>query len=106
MYLIKKISLEFLSGNNLYSFGQSYKRTEIYSSPNDNYSSGLYTGYIAGVIAPTSIGGLFCPPNDITVGQAADIVFKYLDSHTEIRNIQANFLVVKAMTDAYPCKTK
>jgi hypothetical protein len=54
----------------------------------------------------TSIGGLFCPPNDITVGQAADIVFKYLDSHPEIRNIQANFLVVKAMTDAYPCKTK
>jgi hypothetical protein len=39
----------------------------------------------------------------ITYGQQVDIVAKYLSDHPEIRHLNANVLVMKAMIQAFPC---
>ncbi len=47
-----------------------------------------------------------CIPENVTNGQVSDVVIKYLRDHPEERHILAAILVVKAMAEAFPCKSK
>ncbi|TKB28059.1 hypothetical protein FCL47_00780 [Desulfopila sp. IMCC35006] len=48
---------------------------------------------------------LFCTPNsDITNGEAARVVVKYLDEHPEVLHEPDFAVVINALVKAYPCK--
>jgi hypothetical protein len=46
---------------------------------------------------------LFCAPDNISQGQAADIFARYIEQHPERRHLAGADLVLAAMTDAFPC---
>lgn len=64
-------------------------------------------GYIQGVIAGITIYGdktpLFCAPDQVAIGQAEDIVLRYLAAHVERRQEEARWIVVWAFREAFPC---
>ncbi len=78
-----------------------------------NFEQAFCLGYITGV---TDIEGLdsavyperrrSCVPENVTNGQARDVVVKYLKDHPEERHLQAAILVAKAMGQAFPCKSQ
>lgn len=85
----------FYSGNEIYNMCQG---------------PGKHLGYIAGVwdtliamheldIAPK----VFCSSNDVTLGQAGDVVCRYLERHPEKRHLSASSLVGSALLEAWPC---
>jgi len=44
-----------------------------------------------------------CPPENVTVGQAKDVVKKFLEDNPAKRNINAAILMRRAFTEAWPC---
>lgn len=75
-------------------------------------ANGLADGYMLGVISVNkaikpsdAIKGIgYCVPENASVGQVADVVQKYLNSHPENRHFPANALISFAMKDAFPCR--
>ena len=67
-------------------------------NPNDD---GFYSGYIAAV-CDSSTHILFSIPEGATLGQACDVVGKWLDGHPEEWNKPAQQLVIKALKEAFP----
>lgn len=65
-------------------------------------------GYITGV-ADTARGYLYCPPADgggITAGQMQDMVKNYLQANPQIRNFNADLIVINVLKQAWPCANK
>lgn len=71
---------------------------------------GRHLGYVAGVMdtlvtmheldmAPE----VFCSSNDVTLGQAGDVVCRYLERHPEKRHLSASSLVGSSLREAWPC---
>lgn len=92
----------FIDGNNLYQAGLEYYKNNIGERCNW-FQNGFYEGYVDGVFDAYN-GILICSPNNIKAGQVFDIVFKYLQNHPENRNLSANYLVLKALQEVWPCK--
>lgn len=64
------------------------------------YSSGLYDG----LEGPHTLG---CTPSvGLAAGQVATIFARYIDAHPEKWHLDADELMVSAMTEAYPCKKR
>lgn len=73
---------------------------------NYGYNSGLGTGYITGML-DAGFGIVFCPPvgdGALTVGQAMQIVYNYMQKHPELWSKSADQPVVGALQEVYPCK--
>jgi hypothetical protein len=64
----------------------------------------LLLGYVAGIHDSYYDARLFCKPDNVPLGQAVDVVAKYLNDHPEKRHLEAQLLVVVALTEAWPCK--
>jgi Ssp1 endopeptidase immunity protein Rap1a len=47
-----------------------------------------------------------CVAENVSNGQVRDVVVKYLRDHPEERHLLAAILIVKAMSQAFPCKVK
>ena len=94
----------FIDGNELYSKGLEYYKDEIGRRGN-YFDIGFYDGYVVGVVDAYDYI-LFCPPRNVRAGQVLDIVFKYLQNHPEIRNWPANRIVVKAIAEIWPCRSR
>ncbi|MFV3283168.1 Rap1a/Tai family immunity protein [Pseudomonas sp. NY15356] len=76
----------------------------------DALLAGECTGLIRGVASTVYFysGDLkndekFCMPDDVTNGQVARIVIKYLEDNPKILNRPDMALVWEALIDAYPC---
>jgi Rap1a immunity proteins len=101
--LAQPTGMVFWSGNDLHSALQqrpaSYARTlarGYLMGMSDLYSDMQRLGYV-----PWSI----CfPDNGRTDEQLADTVQKYLLEHPESRDVDAGGLVLRALTDAFPCR--
>ncbi|WP_314357028.1 Rap1a/Tai family immunity protein [Pseudomonas rhodesiae] len=72
-----------------------------YESNSGSFGGGVFGGYVAG-IADFTRGVLFCPAGNITNGQNAAIVVKFLKNNPEKWNQQASGLVIEALSRAYP----
>lgn len=75
----------------------------------DNLSFGMCFGYVLGA-TDAQLGVmvglkscLYRIPDQVTNQQAVDIVIKYLKEHPEKRQIVGATLVLKAMSEAFPC---
>lgn len=70
-------------------------------------STGLCTGYVAGVADSMSDGQLFgfraCIPNEVTGKQATDTVILWLAENPNKRHLGAAGLVAEALASSFPC---
>ena len=83
------------SGNDLMNWLASYESSQA------NWSGGMYLGYVAGV-AEFGQGFMFCAPGNVTQGQNAAIVAKYLRNNPEEWNRPASGIALRAFMKAYP----
>lgn len=88
-------SAQFVNGNRLLS--------NIDGSSSAETSFAM--GYIAGV-ADALDDEWFCLPSRINLGQARDIVRRYLVSNPDIRHMHAGALTGLALQEAFPCAKK
>ncbi|TCD20197.1 hypothetical protein E0D81_09390 [Lelliottia amnigena] len=91
-------------GNDLY---EAYK---AYDSNNPTYKqmnqATLFMAYVRGVSDVLSLQNLICYPDNVTVGQALDIVGNYLRDNPEKRNMSPSVLVGMPLMSKYPCSEK
>ena len=68
------------------------------------YLSGLLDSYVVlSAIAPEL--KIYCvPPKGISIGQAREVVVKWLSNHPERLKEEARILVLYALQDAFPCQ--
>ena len=59
-----------------------------------------------GLLSPMLHPPPYCVPNGVNVNQGIDIVVKELKDHPETRHLNFGFLILQAMSKAFPCKTK
>ena len=82
------------------------------SKPQGSFSQGFCSGYISGVVdaieyyqvskgAEKSV----CVPKEVSIGQAKEIVMRYLTQHPDQRTNTASSLVWDALRNAFPCKS-
>jgi len=87
------------TGNDLIKWLHEYENDRI-----STFSGGLYLGYVAG-IADTTNGLAFCPNGDVTNGQNAAVVAKWLRKNPERWTEEASMLILTALQASYPsCK--
>jgi hypothetical protein len=68
----------------------------------DPFFNGACVGIITGLVhVGRSVG--VCPPNGVTLGQAASVVVQYLDQHPARTNENFEALAIEAMREAWPC---
>jgi len=94
----------FTNGNELYGQCQAEKTDPVYYQKHANCLS-----YISGVSDATEgpakgmFGITFCLPDNVTQGQIADVVKKWLSDNPQDRHFTASWLVVAALAGAWPC---
>ncbi|WP_432213804.1 Rap1a/Tai family immunity protein [Pseudomonas graminis] len=87
------------TGNDLRAWGEGYEKNT------GTFANGLYMGFVVGVAE--SFSGLgFCPPSNVTNGQNAAIVWKWLSDHPKDWAGPASGLILAALSDAFPCQKK
>lgn len=71
----------------------------------------LCTGFIDGVDGTVGIYAVnkviawpYCYPTGVTKQQMRDVVSSYLSAHPERRHLPGQFLVIEALSAAFPCK--
>lgn len=70
-----------------------------------NAGGNFCRGYVLAVFETVS-NTYFCPPDNIAVSQAVDIVVNFLRAYPEHRNEGAAMLSVSALRIAWPCPKK
>ena len=84
---------QFYSGNELWQIMQA-----------DDYTSkGMALGFVAGV-SDSWDGTLVCGPSSVTLGQAVDIVKRFLRDNPQSRHLSAESLARVALARAWPCR--
>jgi len=68
-----------------------------------SYNVHLATGYILGVSDSMS-GVLICIEEEVSVKQVKQVVFNYMKSRPEHWNRSADYSVVNALREIWPCK--
>jgi hypothetical protein len=81
---------------------QFFSGNELYERLRDGRLSQVMF-YVAGV-HDANDKVLFCSPSDVTLGQALDVVKRYLETRPEQRHLSADFLASQAMRAAWPCR--
>lgn len=92
LILAKPAATEFLDGDRI----SRWCLAEYYQS-----SEWFCDGYVAGV---ADANQELCIPRNATVAQTSDIFKKYLREHPENRHQDAQTLVLRALTEAWPCE--
>ena len=79
--------------------------TNMYYTLKDTNNIGysFWQGYVEGVAETSPI---YCPPNNVTVGQNIQIVLNYLGSHPKLWSFPPSLAASLALNDAFPCKNK
>ena len=106
MKIIIFFSLIFISANSFAGFTSGNELQQWLSisesKKQPDFNSGLYKGYVAGVI-DVADKRLFCLSKGVTRGQGIAVVSKYIKNNPEKWNKGAASLVIKALKEAFPC---
>jgi hypothetical protein len=88
----------FYTGNNLLSLCTS----------NGVLETGVCRGFVGGIADAMALdpilGNRACIPVPVTLGQARDVVIRFLEQHPEARHYSAASIVALALAAAFPCK--
>ena len=68
-----------------------------------HFDQGYCHGYIEGAF-DGALSQLSCLPRDLTVGQAGAVVKIYLEGHPQLRHMNAQKLIYRVLSEAWPCK--
>lgn len=63
----------------------------------------MLLGYVVGV--HDAIELMLCVPNGVTAGQLTEIVARSIVNNPNSRHLDGSVLVVKAINEAFPCKS-
>jgi hypothetical protein len=88
-------SAEFLDGNGLLSR----------MNDSETVPRMVALGYVQGV-ADVYARVKVCAPQNVTAGQARDVVKQYLEINPERRHYSADSLVVNALAQVWPCANR
>ena len=106
--MILSVSLaeaQFMAGYELVQTWEEYKRiNEGTVEEGDAWLGSLFMGYVTGVCDATCY--LFEIPSTATVGSICSVVGEYLDAHPERRHEPAFGLVLSALIEAFPKRSK
>lgn len=83
---------EFFTGNQLLSHMRG-----------STIEKALGTGYVMGIFDANHSKAV-CPPDQVTSGQARDIVQNYLEEKPQHRHLTADVLTIVALASVWPCK--
>ncbi len=83
-------------------------------SSSDAFQRGECFGYVEGLDAGAksivALEGLkqppYCMPEEVTIGQIANILLKFIKDHPEKTDIPASVLAVDSLMLAFPCKAE
>jgi len=92
-----------MSSTQLYEFCTSYSGTPEYLSC-ASFIGRVLSGLGVGQATGAAQGLTFCPPANITAGQAMLVVEKYMRDHPEQLNQHPGTLSSVALLAAFPCK--
>lgn len=84
---------EFWDGNTLHS---RLNGTQV--------ERGIALGYVMGVY-DSLVNVIHCSPNNVTAGQAVDMVKNFLEATPGVRHHSADSLVSHVLKTAWPCKS-
>ena len=71
----------------------------------DRWKATRCMAYVEGVLDGWILaGGHLCKPEEVSNGEQAAVVAKYLDDHPEELHLHEGILVINAVTHAWPCK--
>ncbi|MEO8190383.1 MAG: Rap1a/Tai family immunity protein [Acidobacteriota bacterium] len=73
-------------------------------SSQTQFFAGLFMGYVSAVA--DTLREKVCKPAEVSAGQAASVVSKYLKDHPEALHYAANEIVDVALKEAFPCSEK
>lgn len=82
----------FIDGNKLHGYANS----------DDPIHLSIFFGYVIGVV--DAHWDMLCIPIDASSAQVKDVAKVYLENHPEERHFTAESIVVKAISEAFPCK--
>ncbi len=73
------------------------------------FLQGLYGGYSIGIFVGTpgsDQAGLLCVPENVTTGQTADVIVRFLEQNPARRHEGAVWLSFAALREAFPCPSR
>jgi hypothetical protein len=80
-----------------------YCSTQVHGSECAAFVRGAWMMYL-GVAPVSEFNGYICAPKEISVGQIADILLKYIKDRPAERHHPTVELLVQAMRQSYPCQ--
>lgn len=104
LFLFTAISIAWTTAH-----AQFWDGTQLIQSLENNmrgdtsFEGGTATGYVMGV-ADTAPDFSVCVPSNVSVKQIKEAVFNYLKAHPEKWNEPANFSVLDALRETWPCE--
>lgn len=95
----------FITGNDLVQRMEAERRlTQGSGRDADGYDAGLYVGFVVGVYDMLVLNQTIClDESQVTIGQVAAIVRKFLEENPELWSREGRALVVMALSRAFPC---
>lgn len=84
---------QFISGNDLFS----------YLSDEGVGRRMMALGYVAGVL-DANLTIHICPPADVQLGQARDVVYKWMLENPDKRHLPAHIIASYSLSLSWPCK--
>jgi hypothetical protein len=93
----------FHDGIQLAEWMREYEKFDRGDLDADHVLVRSYMAFVAGV-HDTGDEIVFCTPKRASVGQVCSVVSKYLKENPQQWNEPANILVLKALTNAFPCQ--
>lgn len=93
------------SGNQLWELCQHYKGEEKFKGGSAPACFTYITGSAETLIMTGDADMMTspCPGTAVTREQIVDVVVKWLEDHPEKRDLPAPFIVMKSLSEAFPC---
>jgi hypothetical protein len=99
--LISPVAEAQLSAQSLGRGWKAYQRMQVgQASQSEQLDASFYIGYISGIVDAASYYRSFS--SQVTVDKACIAVGQYLDKYPELWHGNANYLVVEALSQAFP----
>ena len=94
----------FSGGNELVRWMRESEAVRDQQPQGNPLEAGLYAGYVMGAYDQMKMRGELCGTRNVSVGQVASVVAKFLKGHPEKLHNPANLLVLEAFAESFPCR--
>lgn len=92
-----------------------FRRLGSIQSAHAAFDAALCYGFVVGILDKTSVDAgtsivtatgiprVFCTGESVNANDATEVVARFLDEHPQDRRLGGYFLVIRALSEAYPC---